>query len=275
MKYVWRFRILFYWLLGRRHGVTIGNLIKNITAPRFKQRAEEYIQSLDEDLDDYIVQIKGCGIPLYFPKAVGLDALYHVIPEICDKKDWHYYEIPETRVKPDDIVVDCGAAEGLFTLKIMDRCQHVYAIEPLPYFLQSLKKTFINKDKVSIIPLALGSIQDNLYITNEGMGAKVSTITTENPVKVDTIDNLFFYQNRKITYIKADLEGYELEMLAGAELTIKNYHPTIVITTYHQANHAQLIFRFLKKLCPNYTIMTKGIEDMAGAPILLHAWIDQ
>lgn len=118
MKYVWRFRILFHWLLGRRHGVTIGNLIKNITAPRFKQRAEEYIQSLDEDLDDYIVQIKGCSIPLYFPKAVGLDALYHVIPEICDKEDWHYYEVPETRVKPNDIVVDCGAAEGLFTLKL-------------------------------------------------------------------------------------------------------------------------------------------------------------
>lgn len=273
MKYLWRLRILLYWLKDRRQNVSLGSLFKNIFAPRFKQRAGKYIDSINEENGDYIVTIRKCSSPLYFPKNIGLDALYHVVCEICDKYDWHFYEIPETRVQADDIVVDCGAAEGLFSLIVKDRCQHVYIIEPLSNFLQSLSKTFLKFNNVTIIPMALGSSAGKVYITNEGMETKISSIPTENIIKIETIDNLFFHQNKKITYIKADIEGYELEMLKGARLTIERYHPTIAITTYHHLADAHLISIFLKNISPEYKIITKGIDDKTGAPKLLHAWI--
>lgn len=274
MKYVWRFRVLYYWLIGKRNGVSFKSLSQNIAAPRFKNRAEKYIETMEEDSDNYLVKIKDCKSILYFPKVVGLDALYHVIPEICDKKDWHYYEVPQTQVKINDIVVDCGAAEGLFSLTVKDRCQYIYIIEPSPFFIKSLNKTFRNSKNIDILQVAVGSSQGQKFITSEGMETKISDAPTDQRIMIETIDNLFFKKNKRITYIKADLEGYETKMLSGAQLTIKNYRPTLAITTYHNPEDVNLITSFLRNICPEYIFLIKGIESKFGAPVMLHAWID-
>lgn len=264
-----------YWLIGKRNGTRLYEVAKQIFEPRFKKRSEVFIDSLKEDESDYIVTFKEFISPLYFPKHVGLVALYHVIPEICDKNNWHNYEIPETKVTSEDIVVDCGAAEGLFSLVIKDRCKFLYIIEPLSYFVESLKKTFKETANSEIIPVAVGEERKQVYITDNGMGTQITKEVTPQFVSMDTIDNLFFHANKKITYIKADLEGYEIEMLKGARLTIEKYHPKIAITTYHKADHASLITSFLKNINSNYNIIVKGIEDIAGAPIMLHAWVNE
>lgn len=271
MKYIWRLQILLFWLKEKRN-VSFLSLLRAISRPRFKKRASRYITSIQEEGADYVVAFQE-GQKLYFPKSVSLAALYHVVCEICDRKNWHYYEIPETKVKPDDIVVDCGAAEGLFSLLIQDRCREVYVIEPSPIFLTSISKTFKDKSNVTILPVALGKVTGTMYLTNEGMESKVSEKENGPAITIETIDNLFFHQGKKITYLKADIEGYELEMLEGARLTIKECKPTIAITTYHHREDAKEITHFLKSLCPDYNIITKGIDDTCGAPIMLHAWI--
>lgn len=274
MKYVWRFRILGHWLLGRRNGAHLYEVIKQTFGPRFRKRSQPYITSIQEDTSDYLVNIKNYSSPLFFPKHVGLVALYHVIPEVCEEHNWHYYEIPETKVASNDIVVDCGAAEGMFSFLIKDRCEFVYVIEPLTYFVSSLQKTFKNDQNVEILPIAIGEERRQVYITDNGMGTQITDNQTPYLVQMETIDNLFFYKERKLTYIKADLEGYEIQMLEGARLTIEKYYPKIAITTYHQLDHADLISAFLKKINPNYNILIKGIEDIAGAPVMLHAWVN-
>lgn len=274
MKYVWRFRILGHWLLGRRNGTYLYDVIKQVFGPRFKKRSEQFISSIQENESDYIVSFKNNDFRLYFPKHVGLIALYHVIPEVCEVKNWHYYEIPETRVEANDIVVDCGAAEGLFSFLVKDRCKYIYIIEPLTYFIDSLKKTFKNDQNVEILQMAIGEEKRQVYITDNGMGTQITKEKTPYLVQMETIDNLFFYKEREITYIKADLEGYEMQMLEGARLTIEKYNPKIAITTYHQPDHANLISEFLRNINPNYNILIKGIEDIAGAPVMLHAWVN-
>lgn len=271
MKYIWRFQILLFWLKEKRN-VSIFSLLSAMTRPRFRKRASHYIRSIQEVGDDYLVTFQK-GQKLYFPKNVGLPALHHVICEICDNKNWHYYEIPETTVKSNDIVVDCGAAEGLFSLLVHDRCQQIYIIEPSPAFLPSLSKTFKEISNVTILPVALGKIPAYMYLTNEGMETKVSEKESGVKIQIETLDNLFYHQGKKVTYIKADIEGYELEMLEGARLTIEQSRPTIAITTYHHLEDAERITLFLKTLCPDYKIITKGIDDTYGAPIMLHAWI--
>jgi len=48
----------------------------------------------------------------------------------------------QTTVTEEDIVVDCGAAEGLFGFLVIDRCEKLLLIEPLPVFLQDNGKNF-------------------------------------------------------------------------------------------------------------------------------------
>jgi len=141
-------------------------------------------------------------------------------------------------------------------------------------FIDSLKTTFKNHINVEILPYGLGDKSSIGYINIADVS---STVTYEQsdgqvPIKIETIDNLFFNQGIKINYIKADLEGHEINMLLGAEKTIKAYKPKIAITTYHAANHAKEIENLLKKYNPEYKIKTKGIEERAGAPVMLHAW---
>jgi hypothetical protein len=96
----------------------------------------------------------------------------------------------------------------------------------------------------------------------------------EKTIKVTTIDKLFYEKQIPITYIKADLEGYELKMLEGARNTITTYHPKIAITTYHEVGHAKWITDYLREINPNYRIKIKGLEQTWGAPIMLHAGVD-
>jgi predicted LPLAT superfamily acyltransferase len=92
-------------------------------------------------------------------------------------------------------------------------------------------------------------------------------------VRIDTVDNLFFKRGIKIDYIKADLEGYEVEMLRGASKTIKSFSPKIAITTYHRYDHADKIVRLLKDINPKYKIKLKGLHAN-GTYVMLHAWTD-
>jgi 16S rRNA A1518/A1519 N6-dimethyltransferase RsmA/KsgA/DIM1 with predicted DNA glycosylase/AP lyase activity len=83
-----------------------------------------------------------------------LRSIYQFIAEEYDMKHWHYYEVPETKIESNDIVVDCGAGEGLFSLKVSNIAKKVYAVEPLPSFIESLYYTFKQHENVDIIPFA-------------------------------------------------------------------------------------------------------------------------
>ncbi|OGE45041.1 hypothetical protein A3B39_05450 [Candidatus Daviesbacteria bacterium RIFCSPLOWO2_01_FULL_37_10] len=109
-------------------------------------------------------------------------------------------------------------------------------------------------------------------MTGDVFGTGILSSNTISPVDIKTIDQLFFEKNIKITYLKADLEGYEMQMLKGASKTIKKFKPKIAITTYHKKNDHIYICNFLKKLNPSYHFYLRGVDRRHGNPIMLHAW---
>jgi FkbM family methyltransferase len=198
-----------------------------------------------------------------------------VLSEALDPTNWHFYELPETRVAPDDVVADCGAAEGIFSLLVASRAEHVYAVEPAPHWTRALARTFTGASNVTVVPAALGDAPGRAYLSGGALDSAVSGDKGDGAteIAVHTVDHLFADQDRRVTYLKADLEGFELAMLRGAERTIARYRPKIAITTYHQADHASKITDFLARLEPRYRVRTKGIDAVFGAPVMLHAWV--
>jgi hypothetical protein len=136
-----RFNLLKHWCTNQsaRERVGFFELLKHLLAPISKYKAKAFINQIREEKDYYIIHFRSLVRPLYVPKSFGTSQIFQVISEIFREDDWHYYEIPETKIKTDDIVVDCGAAEGLFSLNISGRCKKVYAIEPLPDFVWALE----------------------------------------------------------------------------------------------------------------------------------------
>lgn len=273
-----RLLLLKHYLSGRRNGVRAHEIARRLFRLPAKNRAMKKIADCKPDGDYWRVFFYNIESPLYWPKYLDLRELYQVTAEILYPDDWHFYEWKHTRVAIDDVVVDCGAAEGLFGLTVAHRCKKVYVVEPLPGFQSSLQATFAEKKNVQIVPVALSNKISNAVITEQGI---YSPVNDENslsnngvPVQVSMIDELFWAKQITVTYIKADVEGYELQMLQGARKTIIAYKPKIAVTTYHRKEHFVEITDFLRSLNLGYKIKIKGIDYIWGVPVMLHAWTE-
>lgn len=85
------------------------------------------------------IKFKGLNDKLLWHKDLDMNGIYQVSAETFDKSDWHCYEHYGTTVEARDVVVDVGAAEGLFSLTAVGRCKKAYIVEPNPLFFDSLQ----------------------------------------------------------------------------------------------------------------------------------------
>lgn len=267
-----RYRVLRHFLQSRTQYpyVRLEDIIWYLLAPRYTQIAQRYILSINEEDEYMVIYLDGLETPLYWPKYMPYKHALVAIAEILEKSHWHFYEIHETHVHEGDIVLDCGAAEGLFGMSVLGRARQVYFIEPHPAFIASLHRTTYGKSHCIIIPCALDSSSGTARLTDDSISSQVAS-EGKYEVKTDTIDNLFLSQNIRVDYIKADVEGKETELLQGAKQTIERYHPRIAVTTYHDGQDPREILSLALSFVPEYRFKFKGIAQN-GNPIMLHLW---
>ncbi len=176
-------------------------------------------------------------------------------------------------VKPDDIVIEAGANMGSETLLIAHILTkgHVYAFEPNPYTFERLKiNASINDLKnVSAYDYALGeqdtNIQFNIYpkdFCNSGMSSKY--METSNTRKIDVVQkklDTFLKENNinKVDFIKMDIQGAEMDMIAGAAETIARHKPTIFTEACEPYNDTKALYETLKKA--GYNVYLIGAKD--------------
>lgn len=256
--------------------VPIDEMFFHLFSPTCEIIAKRFVENISSDSNYNYFKIKGFTEEFSYPKSIPYHHFAQVISEGMQKKHWHYYEIAETAVGPEDIVLDCGSAEGFFTFQNQNKCKKIYVIEPLPVFVESLNKLFLNKSNIEIMPFALGDQCGSLFIEPSNIGSVIKNTTDNNfnSIKIDcfTVDKLFFEKDLKVTYIKADLEGYEEKMILGALNTIKKWRPKIAITTYHRENDYKKILSIVKSVIPDINYKIKGYENIEGKPVMLHMW---
>lgn len=263
------------WLKGRKEGreglPSFYQLCHFLAQPSAKARGMRYVRSISENRGFYSVELKGYDEVLYWPVSQGLWSLGMILSEQFDPRDWHYYQINETRLGPEDVVVDCGAAEGLFSLIASRVCKYCYCVEPSPGFQPFLRRTFNGVKNVEILPFLVSNYIGNTHMDSAGVSSRETHDATAPSVAASTIDALFLERNIPFTYLKADIEGDEMRLLEGARESIQQYRPRIAITTYHEPAHAEQIKAFLKGVHPDYRFRVKGIVP-GGQPVMLHAW---
>ena len=75
------------------------------------------------------------------------------------------------------------------------------------------------------------------------------------------------------SYLKADIESYEYQMLCGAKHSIKKYKPNIAICIYHNAVDFFQIPIMVHDLYPDYKLMIRQ-HSFTVADTLLYAYAE-
>jgi len=188
-------------------------------------------------------------------------------------------------IKDNFTIIDAGANIGIFSLFVHHLAPDakIYAFEPAPKIFDILNRTVVtNKlsDRIHIFqqalgnrkcrvkfmtsmafndPLATGSIvADSEFSKNRQEIFYQSVITP-----MTTIDN-FVEEHKidKVDFIKIDTEGYEKQILVGAEKTIKTFRPIISCSAYHLKEDKTEIPQLIKSFVPryNFTLGEKAEE---------------
>ncbi|GHT48154.1 hypothetical protein FACS1894102_0550 [Spirochaetia bacterium] len=66
-----------------------------------------------------------------------------------------------------------------------------------------------------------------------------------------------YFKEQRVSFIKADIESYELDMLHGAQNIIKRDKPLLAICIYHNASDMFTIAKFIKELEPSYKLKVR------------------
>lgn len=244
-----------------------------VPRPMERRLAARFVESLADAGDNMLsAQFKGHAGKLYFSKEVPVISLYQTVVEQFYDWHWHYYQLPQTRVGADDIVFDCGSAEGMFAFLNRRSARRIYAFEPLPSFVRGLQRTFAGDPVVVVVPDALAETPGVAYLQEAGISSSLTSTPGGLRVNLDSVDHYCAEHKIEISYLKADLEGYEMNLLRGAAESIHACKPRIAITTYHRKEHAREISDFLKSINPGYRFLLKGICRLNANPIMLHAW---
>ena len=269
-----RLIVLYNWLFNSRNNISLKDLIHFLLRNPAKKRAFQYIRAIKKTDAYYEISFNNINEILFCPIEMSLNSIYQVVCETFEVRDWHYYQKPMTKLKKKERVLDVGAAEGLFALSVVNDCEKLILIEPNNLFSSSLKRTFEgNLEKVEVINVAVGNKEGTISFLQESLNSRISSIEDKgSAVRLAKIDNLL--PNERITFLKADVEGHELEMLKGAEQTIKRNKPKIAITSYHVENIAAEIIELIKRFVPEYKYYFVGIGPVEGKPVMIHFWIE-
>lgn len=130
-------------------------------------------------------------------------------------------------LKEDDLFIDVGANVGHFTLIAAGVCNaNVIAFEPIPQTFNRLNKNIILNnltDKVHVENIGIGDKNSYLNFTNnKGVmnSVTLSHETSSVQVQVKTLDDVLEFKNP--SFLKIDVEGYELFVLKGADKVLSN-----------------------------------------------------
>lgn len=188
------------------------------------------------------------------------------------------YECLKDRSQP--VIFDVGANIGTFTTWMATAFSQakIYCFEPQRLIFQMLCGNIAinNFDNCYVYNIGLGSentrieIQEPDYYKREDFGIfslvedKIRNKSgTSSVVEIMTIDTFVeLYKIPRLDYIKIDAEGMDLDILKGADQTLKKFMPAIFIE--HSDNRRSILDKIVEFLGEDhYTFKVSGNNLLA------------
>ncbi len=157
--------------------------------------------------------------------------------------------------KVDGLLCDIGSYDGLDSIRAIDYFSNsvleILAFEPNKENYVRCTNNLVNYPSVRVFRLGVSSQNGKEYIEGSGEGAHLSD-NGRGMVETVALDD--FIGDKKVGFIKMDIEGEEENVLVGAEEIIKKNKPIIALSVYHKCCDIWRIPMKLLELNPDYKL---------------------
>lgn len=245
----------------------LNDKVRNIDEVKFtykiinrKNKAKNYLSGI-ERLYNILEDQKSINVLkniIYYRVTGDLELLYRV-----GEMDEYFPDI--IKIGDNEVFVDAGAYNGDTVIKFMKRTENkykkVYAFEPDSKMFRDLEWNMSHNDivkgecygKVQIFNLGLYSSSKKINFTGTGkMDSKIDEYEGKDIIEVVKLDDILL--DEKVTFIKMDIEGAEIEAIKGAKNIIMKNKPKLAICVYHKKSDLWEIPLLIKEICPDYKI---------------------
>ncbi|WP_068081021.1 FkbM family methyltransferase [Polycladidibacter stylochi] len=150
------------------------------------------------------------------------------------------------------VVVDGGANIGnhsIFFAKYMD-VKHIYAFEPLPQTFKKLLRNIKANELDALVSCqqkalaASASKLDILRYSAENTGGTAFIESSSGAFNAVALDA--YFPESRLDFLKIDVEGFEIEVLKGAQAVISRFRPLILVESF--AGHKAQVHALLQEL---------------------------
>lgn len=171
------------------------------------------------------------------------------------------YFDPIVALSDDEVFVDCGGYDGDTVLEFCSRHPeygHIYMFEPSPRNFERAKARLDGFGNLSLIPMGVSDAKATLAFDPDAGSASAVSAMGAMTIEVVAIDE---HIPDPISYIKMDLEGWELQALKGAKRHILEDHPKLAISVYHHPSDFWRIPEYILGLREDYDIYLRHYSE--------------
>lgn len=174
-----------------------------------------------------------------------------------------YFDLPELKknMTDEEVFVDAGVYDGLTSSMFAQwagKYKKIIALEPDPKNRERCQRTLASIGaEYEILPYGAWDKSEQLFFASGLNGSSHINSNGEKSaegqimIQADKLDNLI---QEKVTYIKMDIEGAEINAIKGAEKIIKKYKPKLAICVYHKKEDIWAIPKLILSYVPNYKL---------------------
>lgn len=181
------------------------------------------------------------------------------------KYEGYESELMKTQIGKEDVCVDVGANIGFYTILMARRAKRVYALEPEEKSYEILKKNVEENNLKNVVLLKMAASDKNekkfLKIDMKNYGNGKICDGNGQAILTKALDKILEHE-QKISLIKVDTQGWEPEVILGAQKIIKRDSPTLFLEYTPGEYRDNKMINFLKKIYKNFW----SINDFAEVP---------
>lgn len=204
----------------------------------------------------------------------GVDsAAILLIPSEYRNNTSQYFDL----LMPDEheVFVDCGCFDASTAFHFAGWCgrkgyDKIWCFEPDKNSYSVCKTLCSGLKGCRVYPYGVSDTSGSVFFES-GRKEESRIVKQAEPETCDTIETVAldeFLQGERVTFIKMDIEGAELDALKGAERIIKTQKPKLAISVYHRTEDIIEIPKRIINLRPDYKLYVRHYSLLSNETVL-------